>query len=406
MSTSLLYHRFGARSYRHMRTEYREGATFFHARKKKGRRPCCRSCQGRMHLHAWKSYTLRTLPIGSQPSYLVAHLRQWRCPQCGRLEQEPRQVAEPRKSYTRVFARYVLELCERMSLSDVAEHLGVGWDLVKSILKSSLEARARRRRWTRVRRIGIDEVAIKKRHRYLSVVVDLDSGHVLFVGKGNDHEALKPFFDKLRRGRHKLEAIAMDMGAGYRKAVALYAPDVAVVYDPFHVIQRMNAALDALRRAEWRKLQGKQERKVMKGSRYLLLMGRERLHQVYPDRVAELDELLQANQTLNMAYLLKETLRLCWKQADKLTASFYLLEWAEQARSLGVRPMTKMADFVVKHLDRIVAYYDHPITNGPLEGLNNKIKVLKRQGYGYRDEDFFALRVLFLHETAFKLSGS
>ena len=130
--------------------------------------------------------------------------------------------ADPRRTYTRAFERYALELSRRMTIRDVARHLGVGWDLIKDIQKRDLSRRYARPKLKHLRRIAIDEIAVAKGHRYLTVVMDLESGAVVFVGDGKGADALKPFWKRLRPSRAKIEAVAMDMSAAYREAVSTH----------------------------------------------------------------------------------------------------------------------------------------------------------------------------------------
>jgi transposase len=201
-------------------------------------------------------YPLRTLPIGGKPVFLVVHLHVLNCKDCGALLQEGRDLAEPRKSYTRSFARYAIDLTKNMTLLAVARHLRVGWDLIKSILKGELERRAKRISWRNVRRIAIDEIAIRKGHHYMTVVLDLDTGRVLFSAEGKDQKCLKPFFCRLRRARAKLEAIAVDMSPAYLNAIWEYWPkQVAIVNDHYHVVSNMNDVVDKVRRDEQNRLE-------------------------------------------------------------------------------------------------------------------------------------------------------
>ena len=403
MSISLLYHAFGARTYRYLKTEYRDGAIYFHLIK---RHHECADCgHHAVGLDLARSYPLLTIPIGGKPVFLVVNLYTLICMNCGSRLQESRDIADPRKSYTRAFARLVLDLSKKMTMLDIARHLQVGWDLVKGIIKESLERRAKRRKWKHVRRIAIDEIAIRKGHNYMTVVVDLDTGQALYTAEGRDHTCLRDFFRKLRRSKAKLEAIAVDMSSAYLKAIKLYAPkDVAIVHDRYHVVAKMNEVVDKVRRDEQNRLED-EGKKVLKGSRYILLYGKEKLNK-QPEKRARLDTLLEANELLHKVYLLKEDLRMFWAQGTKEEARKFIHTWCVEARSLSNRHVTTMASTIEKRLEYILAWYDHPITTGPLEGLNNKIKVLKRTAYGYRDQDFFGLRILFLHESEFKLAGA
>ena len=411
MSTSFVYHAFQARSYLHVRTAYVGGAIFCHLTKKPHLRrcACCRSKNVTLEGH--RKVTLRSLPIGSRPTYLVLKLHFLRCLKCGEVRQETRDVAEPRKSYTKAFKRYVLDLARRMTLLDVSRHLNVGWDLIKELVKDDLKRRSKRRSWRKVRRIAIDEIAIKKGRRYMTVVLDLDTGRVLYTAPGNDHTCLKAFFERLRRARASLRAIAVDMSLAYAKAIREYGPPgVTVVFDKYHVVALMNRVLEKVRRAEQNRLSG-QDLKVLKGSRFLLLYGIENLAQkdltqptIIP-RLERLDALLEANQTLYEVYLLKEELRWFWSLPNKDHAERFINQWIAEARQVNQPDFSSFVNTIEKSRAQILAFYDEQITTGPLEGLNNTIKVLKRVAYGYRDIDFFQLRVLFIHEVGAKFTG-
>jgi len=405
MSTSLVYHAFGGKTYRYLRSDFRDGKLFLHLVKKDKHRHCpdCRSRD--ITFDGNEVSTLRTLPIGRKPVFLVLHLKVLVCRKCGARRVESRDLAEPRKSYTRAFARFARDLLREMTMLAVANFLGVSWDLVKGILRADLERRARRRSFRKVRRIAIDEIAIRKGQNYMTVVLDLDTGHVLFAAEGRDKRCLEPFFRRLRHARAALEAVVVDLSEAYANAVRDYwKKPVAVVHDHYHLIANMNRVIDAVRRDEQNRQEG-EGKKVIKGSRYLLLYGRETLATRKPEKLAKLAELLAANETLNKVYLLKESLRQVWSQGTKQAAREYLDAWLTEARTVDNRHLGVFATTVESHAEGILAWYDHPITTGPLEGINNKIKVLKRKAYGYRDAAFFALRLLFIHEAKMELSG-
>jgi transposase len=239
----------------------------------------------------------------------------------------------------------------------------------------------------------------------MTVVVDIDTGHVLYTAKGKDQAALKAFFRRLRRAGAKLKAVAVDMSQAYANAIKEYWPwPVTVVHDHYHIVANMNKVVDEVRREEQNRLEG-EGKQVLKGSRYLLLRGAEKTAQD-PVKQARLEALLSANELLHKVYLLKEDLRSFWAQRTKAKARRFVKQWVADALTLGNNHVARFANTVLEHLDTIVAWYKHRITSGPLEGLNNKIKVLKRKAYGYRDIEFFGLRLLFIHETKFNLSGA
>jgi transposase len=276
----------------------------------------------------------------------------------------------------------------------VALFLAVGWDLVKDIFKGHLKKRLRKRKWKKIRYIAVDEFAIRKRHQYMTVVLDLETGEIIHAQPGKDAAALTGFLMKLKRRKAKPLAVAMDMSPAYMQAVRQVFPDVDIVHDPYHVVALVNDAIDETRRDLSRQLSG-QGKSVIKGSRFLLLMGLEKLRA--PDWV-RLQRLMDVNQPLFQAYLLKEVLREFWRLGSKIKGRAFLLGWIDQALGLGNPHFAKLAKTLARHMEGMLSYFRHPITTGPLEGLNNKIKVLKRQAYGFRDMEYFKLRLFFIHE--------
>jgi transposase len=339
--------------------------------------------------------------VGSRAQFVVLHGHEQHCLACGRTLREPIDFAQGKRRRTKAFDRYVLELCQIAPIKQVAGLVGVGWDLVKDLFKGHLAGRLAKRKLGKVRYLAVDEFALRKGHHYMTVVLDLQRGRILHAQEGRDAEALIPFLKKLKRHRVKLQAVAMDMSPAYLRAVREVFPHVAIVHDPYHVVALANRAIDETRRDMARSLEG-EERKVIKGSRFLLLKGLEKLRQ---PGLAKLVKLMEANEPLFLAYLLKEGLRELWQKANREAAERFLDSWLDQARSIGNKHFAKLADTLDGHRKGLLAYYDHPITSGPLEGLNNKIKVLKRQAYGFRDNEYFKLRLYFLHEATPAIAG-
>ena len=407
MSTSLLYHAFGLKTYDYLRTEYINGTIFFHVKKKQGAQYCT-NCRSRDVVFAGRVERIWiSLPIGLKSTIIVGHLHRLECQRCGVTRLESLDIADPRRSYTRAFSRYVVEMAKHMTKTAIAAKVKfVGWNTIKTIITEDLKRRLKRRKLNKVRCIAIDEVTVGKAHRYLTNVVDLETGQVIYCAGGNNAECLRPFFTKIKRSRKaRLEAIAMDMSKAYLKAVELYAPDgVKIIHDRYHLVAKMNLGIDEIRREEYRDKLG-EEKAVIKGSRYLLLSAFEN---VYDDeeKYSRLEALLAVNDTLHKAYLLKEDLRLFWEQDSRDKAQAFIETWLKEARSVGNSHLDKIANTIENHLQGILNYYDYPITTGPLEGINNKIKVLKRAAYGFRDMDYFKLRILFIRDATFALVGS
>jgi len=312
--------------------------------------------------------------------------------------------ADERRSYTKGFERYVLELSRRMTIQDVARHLQVGWDVVKDIQKRSLSRRFKNIKLKHLRQLAIDEISIGRGHRYLTVVLDLLSGAVVFVGDGKGSDALKPFWKRLKCARAKIEAVAIDMSPAYIHAVLTNLPKAVLVFDHFHIIKLFNEKLSNLRRDLYREATEKLHKNVLKGTRWLLLKNPENLDATR-DESKRLHEALTLNQPLATAYYMKEDRRQVWEQQDKQEAQRILDGWIRRAENCGIRMLKKFAQTLAAHRNQILNFYDYRISTGPLEGTNTKIRVLQHQAYGFRDAEFFKLKIYALHETRHQLVG-
>ena len=404
MSTSLLYHGFGIRGYKYVKTEYEGGKVVFTICQERGDLRCAICGSRRVVRRGSQRRRFRSLPIGTRGVQVLLDVARVGCTDCGELRQVSVDFADERRSYTRAFERYVLELSHHMTIRDVAEHLEVGWDLVKDIQKRYLSRRFRRIKLKHLRRIAIDEISIGRGHRYLTVVLDLKSGAVVFVGEGKGADALKPFWKRLRRSRARIEAIAMDMSPAYISAVQAHLSKAVIVFDHFHVIKLFNEKLSDLRRELYREATEKLHKDVLKGTRWLLLKNPENLDGTR-DESKRLHEALILNQPLATAYYMREDLRRVWEQSNRSAAQRVLDDWIRRAESSGIHRLIQFAHTLAAHRSGILNYYDYRISTGPLEGTNTKIRVLQRKAYGFRDTDFFKLKIYALHETRYQLVG-
>lgn len=406
MSTSILYHCFGVmgRGIHHVHVRFEKGCTVFRI----DQDPTTFECSHCGSRAVKKKGTVRrvwnTLPVGLRPTVIEWFVQRVLCLVCGAVRQVKVPFADPDRRYTRGFERYVLELCRHMTMWDVALHLGISWHTVKEIQKRYLQKRFSSPSLKTLKRIAIDEISIGHGHRYLTVVLDLHSGAVVFVGEGKGANALEAFWKRLKSSRARIEAVAMDMSQAYITAVRSNLPHASIVFDHFHVIKLMNEKLTELRRDLYREATDLLHKNVLKGTRWLLLKNPENLRDDRNER-ARLEEALSINKPLATAYYLKEDLRRLWSLPDKATADKHLQEWIARAEASGIRILKDFAKTLSIHRRGILAYYDHRISTGPLEGTNNKIKTLQRQAYGFRDHAFFMLRIYALHSTRYELVG-
>lgn len=404
MSSQLLYQVFRVKSYRLTKLETEEHRVFLHVEPQQ-HRVCCSACRSRNVIRRGESVRwFRNLPVGSELTWVIATLPRVECRDCGLVRQIDSGLAGPKRTYTHAFERYVLELSRYMTIQDIGRHLGVSWDIVKDIQKRNLRKHYAQPQLKQVRQIAIDEICIGRGYRFLTLVLDLETGAILFVGEGKKAESLRPFWRRLRAARANVEAVAIDMSPAYLSAVEENLPAATVVFDHFHIIKLMNEKLTALRRDLHREAVDKRRQQVLKGTRWLLLKAPDNLDPAKrePQR---LREALRLNESLAIAYYLKEDLRQIWQQPSKLAARLKLTDWYQQALASGVRILQEFARLLLARQDGILAWYDYPISTGPLEGTNNKIKTMQRQHYGLRDQEFFELKLYQLHETKYALVG-
>jgi transposase len=295
-----------------------------------------------------------------------------------------------------------------MTIQDVARHLGMSWHTIKEIDKTYLIRHYSKPRLKDVEYIAIDEFAYKKGRKYKTVVYDLTEGRAIFIGEGRTSETLDPFWKKIRSSGAKLKAVSTDMCRAYWGSVLKNCPAAALVFDLFHIVKLYNTSLDDIRIMLYHQEKNIHKRQVIRSSKWVVLKNKENLstdskQEGKPSEVRQLQIALKVNEPLATAYYLKEELKEIWRQNDKKSAGLELEKWISKARSTGIRQLIKFAKTIETHRDGILSWYDYPISTGPLEGFNNKIKVLKRKAYGYRDDDYFALKILSLHETRYAL---
>lgn len=404
MSSQLLYQVFRVAGYSLVKTEVDEHRVLLHV-EPQPHRVCCSACRSRNVIRRGeKTRWFRNLPVGSDCTWVIARLPRVQCCDCGLVRQIDTGLADPKRTYTHAFERYVLELSQCTTIKFVAEHLGVSWDIVKDIQKRNLRKRFAKPKLKKVRQIAIDEICIGRSRRFLTIVLDLQTGAILFVGQGKKAESLQPFWRRLRASRAKVQAVAIDMSRAYISAVERNLPQATLVFDRFHVVKLMNEKLTKLRRELHRQATDTLHKDVLKGTRWLLLKNPENLDPTKGEP-KRLEKALRLNQSLATAYYLKEDLRQIWEQLGKFQAKMKLYDWYHQAMDSGIRVLQDFARLLLIHQHGILAWYDYPISTGPLEGTNNKIKTMQRQHYGLRDSEFFLLKLYQLHETKYALVG-
>lgn len=404
MSTSFLYHTSGLLGYQYQKTVFKDGKMFVYVRKHPGKLRCPDCDSHQLVLKGTITRTFKSVPIGKKQIILVVVVQRVQCNQCRCLKQVKLGFADAKKRYTRAFARYVLELSDHMTIYDVATHLNISWDTVKDIQKGHLLKHFSKPKVTDLKQIAIDEISIGKRHRYLTIVLDLETGAVVFIGDGRGCDSLEPFWKKIKRAKAKIEAVAMDMSPAYISAVRNHLPDAVIVFDHFHIIKLFNDKLSELRRQLYHETTHTIKCEALKGIRWILLKNPENLDEKKNEK-ERLEQALRINKPLAAAYYLKEDLRQIWDQDTKQQAEIMLNDWVTRASASGVTILKRIANTIGSHRTGILAYYDFPISTGPLEGTNTKIKTMQRVSYGFRDKEFFKLKILAIHHSRYALVG-
>ena len=336
----------------------------------------CRKVHSMRRTREWRDLSMRKLPLK-----LRYRPRRVKCPRCGvRVEDFP--WAKPWARVTTALANAVAVLARELSWQGTARQYGLDWKSVASIVRRAVDYGLRHRQRPPVRVIGIDEVSRRKGQVYLTVVYDLERRVLLWVGDDRTEEAVKPFFTQElgpRRCR-TLQVVCMDMWAAYAKLVRDHAPKAQILFDRFHIVKHLNEAVDAVRRELWRQLTAK-ERTTFKGTRWLLLKNPWNLTDHQKER---LSTLVRWNSPLVRAWYLKEAFQLFWSYKQLARAREHLTKWIRSAMRSKLEAFKQFAQMLRSHLDGILPWTTTRVSNGAVEGMNNKIKSISHRSFGFR----------------------
>lgn len=323
----------------------------------------------------------RALSYGSVVVHLEYRLRRVTCAPCGGVRVEAVPWAVHGSWFTTAFEELVAYHAQVMDKTAVKRLLGVSWEAVGNIIERVVARNLDENRLRGVTRIGIDEFSYRKRHRYITVVVDHATKRVIWAAKGRGAETLGAFFDALGPdGVAALELVTLDMAGGYLKALRDRAPHVELVFDRFHVAQLASRAVDDVRRALWREVKGTAAGKALKGTRYALLKSPWNLSRADHEKLAAVQ---RHNEPLYRAYLLKESLAEALDHRRPSRARRALEEWLAWASRSQLAPFIKLARTIRLHKEGILAYVTHRMTNAVVEGINNKMRTVARRAYGF-----------------------
>jgi transposase len=353
----------------------------------------CSMCSAICH-HAHGKYwrTVRDMTMLGEAVWLQVQLRRVRCDHCGTCAEQISWLGRHAR-VTKRLAQFVGLWCEKLPIAHVCQLSGLHWETVRRIEREKLAAQLAALPEAQPSRLVMDEFALFKGHRYATVVLDADTRQVLWVGEGRSREAIRPFFTWLGAERcAQIEAVAMDMNTAFDLEVQLHCPRARVVYDLFHVVAKYGReVIDRVRVDEANRLKhDRPMRQVVKRARWLLLRNRAN---VPTEQQPKLDELLAANQALMTTYVMKASLKELWQPSGAWQWRRAWKSWLAMASESQVEPLARFARRLKIYWRGILARVRWPMHTGQLEGINNRIKVMKRMAYGYRDSDFFFLKI-------------
>jgi transposase len=356
-------------------------------------RPLCHECQhpaGTVHSQGHRRI-IRDLNVADRRIWLQVDYRKVWCPRCGKARVEHLSFADSPQRLTHRLRRYVYDLCKLMPVAEVARHLDLDPKTVTAIDKEFLQEEFGQTHYEGLHVLAMDEIALKKgQNDFITVVLDYLTGRVVWTGEGHDKETLDRFFAGMSDSQKAaIEAVAVDMWDPYINRIQHHCPQAKIVFDLFHIVKGYSFVIDEVRREEVRKAVGPMKQ-VVKGSRYLLLKNRENLK---PGQADRLEELLGLNETLNKVYVLKDQLKVIFQYKRRSAAKRALDEWIAMAERIDNYHMGQFIKTLRRFEYGLLNHCDFPIGTSRLEGVNNKIKVIKRKAYGFHDAVYFGLKI-------------
>jgi transposase len=346
------------------------------------RRRVCSTCgQVGGRIHGRRVRRWRHLDLGASRCIIECELRRVYCRDCGvRYEAVPWARAGSR--YTRDFEDVVAWLAQQMAKTPIAGLLRVGWDSVGRIVERVVADHLDERRLEGLVAIGVDEISYRRGQRYLTSVADHQTGAIVWCSPGRNAATLQAFFAELGDRRHSIRAVSIDMSGGYEKAIREHCPQAEIAFDPFHVVRLGQRAVDQVRRDEWNAHERSHTPtgRWIKNTRWSLLKAPAKQS---VKQLAVLGEVQQANKAMFRAFLLKEELRLLYALEDPTLAPAHLDAWLAWASRSRLQPFIRLARTIRRHRAGILAAIRLGLSNGRLEGLNSRIRLISHRSFGF-----------------------
>ena len=387
----------GYRVYRHEIDEQAKTLKLWVRRKRGNRKLICSGC-GRKLAEAYDSYEreVRDLPCFEFRTTVVIELYRVRCPDCGVKTEKVPQL--PSKApFSKRFEEAVGLACESAAVRRVARQFGLASSTVRAIDLRYLSRWAKERRKPALRQMGVDEIYLGKKQKFLTVVSNLETGEPLWFGRERKKQTLDEFFEKHLSAfqRSAIRAACVDMWEPFRQSLEQWVPECRIIYDKFHILQHASQAVDEVRRAEFFR-KGGAARDLVRGKRWLLLTSWLNLDR---GKRRQLNALFALNRRILKAYLLKESLAHLWDYSYEGAMLRSLQKWIDQLRWQRLKPMEKLAQMLLDHLEGILNYCRTRVPMGVVEAVNGNIKALLRRGRGYRDMNYLLLKAQRLAAT-------
>lgn len=359
-------------------------------RKTGNRKLVCSGCGRRVQeIHEVYEREVRDLPCFQFRTTVVIELYRVRCPNCG-IKTERVDPLPSKAPFSKRFEEAVGQACEGASARQSARRFGLAASTVRAIDLRYLERWKAQRRMPALKQMGVDEIFLGKKAKFITVVSNLETGEPLWFGAERKKETLDGFFQRELsvRQRGKIEAACLDMWKPFRVSIEEWAPQCRIIFDKFHVLQRANVALDEVRRAEFFRKGGRM-RGLVKGKRWLLFT---RWVNLTSGKRRDLNKLFAMNRRLMKAYLLKESLDRLWTYHYEGAMLRYLQSWMDQLRWQRLAPFQKLARMLLEHLQGILNYCRTKVPMGVVEAINGNLKTLLRRGRGYKNLRYLLLK--------------
>jgi len=341
--------------------------------------------------HSSREIEIRDLDWSEYKIVLKVTYRRLRCSYCGKITSEEMDFALPGHRVTKRLGKWISRLAEENTAKTTGKLVGLSDSTIKRIDKTWLSKHLPPPNYDDIRLLAVDEFSIRKGHNYVTLVIDLENNDVLYLAEGRDQSTLANFYKELSHAQLlNIQAVAMDMWKAYIKATEANAPYALIVFDKFHIVAAFSRVINVVRNRLFREAKTDEDKELLKGTKYLLLRNRENL---YPSQKQKLQKLINANEGINTVYTLNEQLKNIWNACSISEAFFAILNWWRLASASGIVELITFGKQILRHLWRILNYYTYRISTAKIEGMINKIKLIKRRAYGYTDTEYFFLKI-------------